>query len=404
MSVLSPAFVDTSPTLVQLGLRNRLARFAVFLGRLLIAAFLCTQFLTAVVVVGWSTRWMRRIIWQGWWQNSAVRDRVSLRELARLTSLDLDGCRPPRWFVVDRFRERWNAPTKAGLAPSRTRSMIRLPRLLLGGLVTNFLEGVRMVGATLCVTGPGCFLMLAGWRYGWDNSFNKGYEQALTGRITALIGIFLFIPALWYVPMGWSHLAATGRFRSFFDRRLIFALTKFRLLSITFWMAGLVVLAFPLHVAWVRVYNAVEEFPWLADATEEQVRGFGESYVFNTALLLVPLFLIPRVLAARIYRGGLPGVLAKRPELGGELEAPLWTGLSVLGIWQKDPARRRHLLVATVLWTGRRVTRIALWISLFLLSFVFIAEMFVTQFLHAHDFLMWLNPVLIHLPCPRWRL
>ncbi len=410
MSVLSPELVAEplivarKPSQARPGLVKRLARIVLVLARLFLAVAFCTQFVTAILVVGWTTRWMRRQIWQGWWRAAGSNSDLSVNQLASLIHLDVNGDRPPRWIVADHFLERWNALAPDGTPPTRLRKLIRLPRLLVGGLFTNLQEGIRTLAATLCITGPGCFLMLAGWRYGWDNSFLKGYEQAYIGRITGFIGVLLLIPALIYLPMGWAHLAASGRFRAFFDRRLIMAVTRSRLAWITLWVAMLAVFAAPLHIAWVRVYNTAEEFPWLSEASPEQLQSFIQGYVFNTCFLVAPLYLISRLLAARIYRVGLPLVLVQRPDLAGNLEHPLWAGLSALGLFQAKPHSRRHPVVAKALATGRWGTRTILWILLPVLCFVFIAEMFVAQFLHAHDFLIWINPVLLHLPCPRWKL
>jgi hypothetical protein len=381
-----------------------LASRGLAVGRLFFAVAFCTNFLTSLLVVGWTTRWMRRQIWQGWWRSGGVEGDTGLDQLGRSLELDIDGGRPPRWIVADRFGERLAAFGPAGKPASWLRRGARLPALLVGGLAANLLEGLRMLAATLCVTLPGCFLLLAGWKYGWDNSFHKGYEQAFVGRITGAVGILCLVPALMYLPMGWAHLAATGRFRSFFDRRLVKALMRHRLAQVTIWMALLVVLAAPLHLAWIRVYGAVEEFPWLAEASPEQLHGFTESYVFNTAWLVAPFFLALHLLAARIYRAALPDVLQARPDLDHDLPASLRTGLATLGLWPRAQRPRRHPLVATVLATGRRGTHAVLWVALVLLSLTFIAQMFAANFMHYHDFLVWLNPLLVHLPCPRWSI
>src|SRR5690606_37159545 len=52
---------------------------------------------------------------------------------------------------------------------------------LFGGAWRNLRYAVNTLAVTYSVTGPGVALMAFFWRHGWDNSFNKGYEQACIG-------------------------------------------------------------------------------------------------------------------------------------------------------------------------------------------------------------------------------
>jgi hypothetical protein len=371
------------------------------LARLLVAAFLCSQWLGALLVVGWTSRLVRLRTWRRWAGRGS--DWPALRrELVDDHGIELATGSTPRWLVAEDFRLRLSASTRSGRLPGRLRRVMRFPGLVLGSLAANLIEGLRVLFATATLTAPGCFLLMAGWKYGWDNSFYKGYEQAAIGPLTSILGILMLIAALAYLPAGWSHLAAAGRLRAFYDVRLLVHSIRARLASFVLFAATFSALTLPVTVAWVRVYAATNEHPWLADATREQIDRFRESYVLNSALFVGPIYVALHLLAAACYRPGLLRSVRLRPGLVDDLPPTLRGGLERLGLLPSGEARRRHPLLSAVLATGRRGTNALLWTALVTLWFTFVAQLYVAQFLHFHDFLVWLNPFLVHLPCPRW--
>src|SRR3954470_13942028 len=87
--------------------------------------------------------------------------------------------------------------------------------------------------------------MVFGWEFGWFNSINRWYEQYLIGPGSFLLGMLLFILAMFYVPMAQAHQAATGQARAFFDFRFVRRLVRARLLAyvglaILMWLASAV--------------------------------------------------------------------------------------------------------------------------------------------------------------------
>src|SRR2546429_8683233 len=66
------------------------------------------------------------------------------------------------------------------------------------------------------------------WYDGWNNSFNKGYEQFSVGPGVSVLGILLFITAMLYVPMAQARQAVTGNWRCFYQFRLIRTLVRRR--------------------------------------------------------------------------------------------------------------------------------------------------------------------------------
>lgn len=67
--------------------------------------------------------------------------------------------------------------------------------------------------------------MQLGWKFGWHNSFNKGFEDYLFGVLLSLAGILAFLIMAPLVLLGQVHQSVQGRFASAFDigflRRLL---------------------------------------------------------------------------------------------------------------------------------------------------------------------------------------
>src|SRR5947207_8578896 len=81
--------------------------------------------------------------------------------------------------------------------------------------------------------------MMFSWYFGWHNSFNKGYEDAFLGLLSGLLGSFLLILALIYVPMAQAHQAAAGEIAAFFQFRVVMRLILTRLTAYAVLIGGL---------------------------------------------------------------------------------------------------------------------------------------------------------------------
>src|SRR5207247_5070505 len=126
--------------------------------------------------------------------------------------------------------------------------ILRVLRLPWHSLWLNFKIGLQGLSCTYILAGLGCLLMLFSWEFGWLNSFNKGYEQALIGPLTGLLGIFIFIAAMFYVPMAQVHQAVTGDFRAFFDIRFVWRLIRARLSAYVILAALIALISLPLEI------------------------------------------------------------------------------------------------------------------------------------------------------------
>lgn len=146
---------------------------------LAVGGLLCATPVTAVVALGWIARWMAAVHHGG----------------AR-----------PGWVM---------GPRGAGVT-------VRL----LGGLGANIAAGMRMLAGLAVWTLPFTALWLGAWWAGWDNSFNKGYEQAAVGPAIFLLGIVLALPLLTLLPYAVAHAAAEGRIGAFFALHRILRLAR----------------------------------------------------------------------------------------------------------------------------------------------------------------------------------
>src|SRR5207244_2851383 len=90
--------------------------------------------------------------------------------------------------------------------------------------------------------------MRVSWELGWFNSLNKGYEQVLIGPVAGLLGIALFIAAMFYVLMAQVHQAVAGDFRAFFDIRFVWRLIRARLSAYVILAALIVLISLPLEI------------------------------------------------------------------------------------------------------------------------------------------------------------
>ncbi|MEM1198565.1 MAG: hypothetical protein AAGI06_04575 [Pseudomonadota bacterium] len=247
------------------------------------------------------------------------------------------------------------------------------------GLMETFRAGVKATAALAIATLPFGALLLLAWWAGWENSFNKGYEQAWVGPSLALAGALLAVLVLMHLPMALAHHAAERRVGAIWDMRFIrrlIARVRWRYLVFTIFM---VLASAPVYLAQIVPTFIEGVFPHLATATPEEIKSFAGRWHLSFTVYLVLVLLILRRWSARLYarallaEGGEGGAFARlvRSELGlGTAEAP--TSL-----------RRWPGLIANLL--------------LALLWFSFIAALFVAQFAN-HAWWNWVNSPIVGLP------
>jgi hypothetical protein len=363
-------------------LARRTLRAAGWLGRWLVGAALCLNTFTSILVVGWTYRWLQGLVLRGWWKKS---------RLARDGTFDdfCAGLGPgapvprPRWFLRERVGSYLGRPGPGGRPAGRLRRALRLLTVPWYALWLNLKTGVAGVFCTYLLTGPGCVMMYFGWEYGWLNSFNKGYEQPLSGLFISLLGIALFTLSMVYVPMAQVHQAVTGEARAFFDFRFVWRLVRARPAA----HCGLALLtglaALPLAVLKSLPFapNFFGNDPSLSDA--EVLERF-QWYLFGCCLLLFPTLLLVRRAAARLYRAAVLKVLRRGDVTRAELHPVLARWLDRLGM-MPVPLASRAGLGRVVVGSGRWVYRLALYLLLVLLWLPFTAQSYVGEFFLRHQ-------------------
>jgi len=245
----------------------------------------CQSVFGALAIVGWTYRLMQRAVLKQWWKLSEpARRGDSFAQFVAADSHTKEHLHWPNWFLAQDFREAVRRSPESSFG-KHLRGVLKA---LGQSIWLNVRLGVQGIFNTWVFTLPGCVLMLFGWYVGWNNSFNKGYEQFLVGPLVSLLGIALFIAAMYYVPMAQARQAATGQWRSFYQFRLVWTLIRRR------WLAclGLAMLyslcSVPIMVLTSVVMSLPNINPKLADLTPAETIKVLNAYYFWSAAFVFP--------------------------------------------------------------------------------------------------------------------
>ncbi|MBI1369258.1 MAG: hypothetical protein GC162_11480 [Planctomycetes bacterium] len=350
-----------------------------FIWKYLVGAVLCANPLTAIVIVGWTLRAMRRATFKHWHSASSVGTAgMTFAEFAAEDPATAPLVRWPNWFIRQR-EGHW----------------------LGDSLWLNVKRGLGGAFNTWVFTLPGCVLWLFAWYDGWNNSFNKGYEQAAVGPLTGLAGTMLFIAAMMYVPMALAHQAAAGNWRRFYDFRLVWTLVRRHAWACVGLAAMYALLSMPV-ILLKTAPMFFDRQPNYDAMTDAQVYQQLASYFLMASFIVFPIFVALRLMAAKLYARALAGAIRKgavAAESISETERHVLDRLDLLAI--EEPTKR-HVVVATVGWAGSRFGRIAAGAAAFMIWFTFVAQIYVSEFLNYHQAIGWLNQPLVQLPYFRY--
>jgi hypothetical protein len=261
---------ETPPGAPAPGWRRALATRAAHTLKLAIAFALMLSPLTAPLVLGWLVRLMRR--------EAAI---ACLRSATGDT----------RRGAVSRL---------AGHAERELAALAPLPGWWQGIAVTIVAVLKAAAGLVLLLLPFGAMLLLAWWA-GWENSFNKGYEQAWVGPLLALAGVATGVVTLAHMPMAFARFAAENRFDALFGLRrvrMLIAVVKWRYVLLS-WLS--VLACMPLFLAQVLPAFIEQINPDIVDADPEAVQRVATRWhAVATLYALCMLFLLRRS-AARLY-------------------------------------------------------------------------------------------------------
>ena len=143
------------------------------------------------------------------------------------------------------------------------------------------------------------------WYDGWNNSFNKGYENAVVGPAFGLLGIAAFIAAVLYLPMAQARQAVSGEWKRLFEFHLVWGLVRRRWAASAGLAAGYAFASVPVTVLAVLPMFYPQIKPGLENLTPDQARDLLSSHCLWTGLWVLPAYVVLRWIAARIYASAL---------------------------------------------------------------------------------------------------
>ena len=356
-----------------------------------VGVLFCQNLLPALALFGWTMRLVQRSVNRRWILMSPVIKNSDEREAA---------LRPlagwPNWFFQEHpghalTESRWAGTTLF----QRISIYLRVPTQ---GLWVNLKLGVQgLLNTALLTLIPG-FLLHFGWTYGWDNSFVKGYEKYYIGMLYSLIGIILFIAAMTYLPLAQCRQASTGKMSSFYQYRLIRALAKEKWIS-CLGLAGLYVLAcLPLVAMTIIPGFVANDHPELIALSPVQQLEYLRNYYFKAGIVFVPIYILIRLAAARIYARGMAALAARGNLHSAELFPEERKTLEDLRLFQPMLEPERHGLAQALNWTATKSGRITTRVALPLVWFIFVFQIYFSNFFYYRPLIGFLNPPFVLLP------
>ena len=330
--------------------------------RTLAGMALCQTLLSSVLVVGWTYRLMQR--------------RAVLYWARRGRGLSAQSAGYPELAIR---------------TDSRFRGLFR-------PLAENLKLGAQALLTTWTFTLPACVLWQFGWFAGWDNSFNKGYEQTFVGAAIAWMGIAIFIAAMMYLPIAQARHAASGEWRAVFDFRTNRTIAKESRFSNLLLALGYAAAGMPLMALAIFPYFAANNNPALLDMAPAEQLDWLKNFYFWGALPLFLLFVGLRLAATRIYARGVLDLV-----LSGEIPRGSLRGLERQAFDELDlqavQADRPRTNIA--IWATRGAGRLVAVSLTVVLWFALTAQTFAGQFFHYRPVRGWLNQPLVHAPWMR---
>ncbi len=366
---------------------------AVFFWKYVVAVALCQLFFGSILVVGWTYRLMQRTALKTWWKKSQLRrDGESFGEfLAKSPS-----------FGQLRHWPNWILGQHPVTGPASNPGW---SAVLFGSLWLNGKVGIQALFNTWLLTIPACVLWLFAWYAGWNNSFNKGYEQATTGPLIGSLGVLLFIVAMFYLPLAQARQATTGSYTSFFEFRFIWRLVRNRWagslkLAVLYSLLSLPVMILKTAPAFFPQIN-----PALEDATDTEVLQILNWYYLASAAFVFASFLLLKLSATRTYASALLSSVSRGRVDPSDLHPVERTALAELGLMTVPQRAQRHLIVRTMTGSGRLFKGMTVGLATAVVWFVFVSQIFVSEFFNYHPidsqgYFMggWLNQPLVQLP------
>ncbi len=248
-----------------------------------------------------------------------------------------------------------------------------------GGIWTLLRRGIGASLSLFVATFPFAVFWLVAWWAGWENSFNKGYEQAFVGPITGLLGIAIFAAIMVHLPLALVHQSVTDRAFSMFEIAKVRSALAHTGWAYVFWTATLLIFSLPLFASRGLPVFGEGIIPTLSEMSAEQVANLKLLFKLITGAYIFLALVILRRWSAVIFARAV-----QRAAWGRDAE--LWQGTLLKG---KEPPKR-----TSTPWRFSRAIRMVVLLSLWVGVAVLI---FVGQFLN-HSWFVWLSHPFVFLP------
>lgn len=369
---------------------GKLKTAAGWIWRVVLGALMVQNPVTAVLVIGWTFRMMQRVALKSWWRMSEARDAGEKFSEAALRQESFRVHRfLPNWFTTQEPIEHWKSEGK---------SFKIAMRKLFGSVGCNAKLGIQGLFNIAVLTTLPALLWQFGWYSGWDNSFNKGYEQHDIGIWISIIGIALFIAVMFYLPMAQARQAVTGEWRSFFQFRVVWAIVRTRSISCLI-LAGLYGLV-SIPVTFFKMLPLFLENinPAIVEMSDAQLLEYMSGFYFRAGIVFFLGYWFLHAAAARIYAKGLIEAVAREKIPIDDLRSWELEALVRLSLVRSDASNQRHIVIRIVDTVTKPARKFGIVTATVLLWFGFVAQIYVSEFLVYHPLRGWLNQPLVQLP------
>ncbi len=370
----------------------------VIVGVFMICNFFPLSFITAIAAFGWLQRRMQAIALRGWWRESPRRLEGTFQAFCDTLGANAPVERP-RWFWRERIVQFLNRPQRSGAIARFCGTIFTFATLPVHSLWLNFKTGIAGLFTTYMLTGWPCSIMLFSWYFGWLNSFHKGYEDAFLGLGFGLLGGFLLILTLVYVPMAQAHQAAAGDIASFFQFRVVTRLILTRLTPYVLLLAGLTLTA--LVFEFPRLVTADENFAANAAATPQEAYFILERWWFGWSIFFFLALLTLRTLAALIYRSAMLKAVRAGTILTTDLPPRLALWFEKLEIVPQAQVPQYMILTMLRAAIGMK-WRFVLFGAIFFILLMFVLRFYFAYFFVFSEYRGILNHPVMHVPCIDW--
>lgn len=375
---------------------QKIMKIVMAVWKVFVGAILCQAWPTSILAVGWTYRAMQRRALRVWTKHSPLSE-SNKTALAQSDPLFLAHVTWPNWFVQPRGLRR-TAGAVVGLR-ARARRAIGVAGASLG---ENLRLGFLAIFNTTVVMILPAGLWQFGWYSGWDNSFNKGYEQYYVGMALSWTGVMLFLAAMLFLPMAQARQAATGDWRAFYHFRTIWAITRNAPVRTVLLAAAYSLASLPIAIA-LGLPFFIEQFaPQSASFTDSEMLQYLRTYYFRLGVYGFVAYVFVRWIAAGWYARTVvellhTGRLKQEALAGAERHA-----LRALQLDHSGEATRLHPAIAVTLAVSRPAWRAAVLTGAVLIWFTFIAQIYVREFIVYHPYQGFLNQPLVQLPWFRY--